>query len=75
MNLDDPRKSMSRFLVCGHAFVPVKVQIEIEAADAAAAMMAANKKLKTKIRDHIVAGSDDEGAAWGFDATDAMEIK
>lgn len=64
-----------RFVVSGHAFVPVKVRIEIEAADADAAMRAANRKLKTKIRDHIVAGSDDEGAAWGFDATDAEEIK
>lgn len=65
------KSSKQRYVVFGHAFVPVRVKIEIEAVDANSAMKAANRKLKTGIRDHIVAGSEDEGAAWGFDATEA----
>jgi hypothetical protein len=63
------------FLVYGHAFVPMKVQIKIEADPPEAAMKAANKKLKTKIRDYLIPGSEDDGAAFGFDATDAEEVK
>jgi hypothetical protein len=64
---------MKKFTVTGHAFVPVKVKIVMEAASPEEAMKAANKKLKTGIRDHVVAGTDDDGAAWGFDAFDAEE--
>lgn len=67
-------KVARRFVVSGHAFVPVRVRIEIEAADANAAMKAANQKLKTQIRGYIVPGSDDEGAAWGFNAFNAEEL-
>lgn len=63
------------FVVTGHAFVPVKVSCEVEATDADAAMKAANRKLKRRIRGYIVPGSEDEGAAFGFDATNAEEIK
>lgn len=65
---------MKQFTVTGHAFVPVKVRIVIEARSADQAMKQANKKLKKGIREHIVAGTEDECAAWGFDATDAEEM-
>lgn len=64
---------MKKFTVTGHAFVPVKVMIVMEAASPEEAMKKANEKLKTGITKHIVAGTDDEGAAWGFDALDAEE--
>lgn len=38
-------------------------------------MVTANRSLKTGIRDHIVIGSEDNGAAFGFDALNAEEIK
>ena len=69
------QRLVRRFVVTGHTFVPNKVRIEIEAESAEAAMKVANQRLKTGIQKYIVAGSEDEGAAFGFDATDAEEIK
>jgi hypothetical protein len=64
-----------RYLVTGHVFVPNKAKIEIEADSAEAALKLANKRLKKGgIRQYIVPGSEDEGAAFGFDALDAEEI-
>jgi hypothetical protein len=64
-----------RFNVIGHAFIPVKVRIEIEAKTREEAMTKANRKLKRGgIREYIVAGSEDEGATFDFDAFDAEMI-
>jgi len=65
---------VKRFVVYGQAFVPVKVRVEVIAENADAAMIAANKKLKTNVGRYLMPGSHDDRAAWGFDASDAEEI-
>lgn len=69
-----PRNEVCRYEVTGWAFVPTKVKIELQAHNADSAMKLANKKLKSGIQDFIVIGSEDYGAAFGFDATNA-ELK
>lgn len=61
-----------KYIVSGHAFVPVKVILEIEATRPDMAMHRANNLLKQGVQKYIQSGSEDYGAAWGFDATDAI---
>lgn len=63
-----------KFMVTGHAFVPVKVQIEVEADSSESAMHYANMKLIRGIQPHIVSGSEDYGAAFRFDAYSAESL-
>ena len=63
-----------QFSVRGHAFVPVEAVVLIEAPDADQAIKRANKKLKKRCCDNITIGSEDYGAAWGFDALEATEV-
>lgn len=52
----------------------MKVEIDIEAMSEGEAMKLANEKLKTGIREYLIAGSEDEGAAFGFDACEATPL-
>lgn len=63
---------MKTFHVTGHAFVPVKVKISVESETPDDAMKQANKIFKNGgdiTKRHIVPGSEDDGAVWGFEAT------
>jgi hypothetical protein len=67
-----PAQADQEFYVKGIAFVPVQVRIKVFATGAEEAIKKANKQLKNHCRDNIVPGSEDFGAAWGFEATDAV---
>lgn len=64
------------FDVTGHAFVPNRFRIRVQAKDADAAMRKANRLMKQSMRSgEIITGTEDEGAAFGFDALDATPVK
>jgi hypothetical protein len=75
---------MKTYIARGHAFVPVEVKIEVQATSRTLAILEPNKALSDKrpyvhgeprlsLKDYIVGNSEDEGAAFGFDAIDAEE--
>jgi len=64
------------FEVTGTAFVPVKVRVTVQAETIDEAMDKANAQFKkSSCREHVVTGSEDYGATFGFDALDAAETK
>ena len=63
---------MTTYTVSGYAFVPVKVKFRVGADSPEQAMKLTNKNFKkSSCTNGIVIGSEDYGAVWGFEATEA----
>lgn len=71
-------KPLNAYLVTGHAFVPVQVQVEVLARTANEAMEMADRSFligTRSIAKHIVNGSEDEKSAHNFRAFSARLLE
>lgn len=63
-----------KYRVTGAAFVPVQIEIVVEAANESDAVSAAAIEFRAKRRDCILPGSADEGAVFDFEPSEVTPL-